>query len=45
MMAAARLQDLADRLPVIRGRYSFDVDLSRTTWSSNPPTSTISRTS
>ena len=32
MMAAARLQDLADRLPVIRGRYSFDVDLSRTTW-------------
>jgi len=32
MMAATRMQDLADRLPAVRGRYSFDVELSRTTW-------------
>ena len=32
MMGATCQQDLAERLPVVRGRYSFDVELSRTTW-------------
>ncbi len=32
MMAASRQQDLCERLPAVRGRYSFDVELSRTTW-------------
>ncbi len=32
MMARKRPPDLADRLPTVRGRYSFGVDLSRVTW-------------
>jgi UDP-N-acetylmuramate dehydrogenase len=32
MMAASRHESLAERLPVVRGRYSFDAELSRTTW-------------
>jgi UDP-N-acetylmuramate dehydrogenase len=32
MMAAERHTSLVERLPEVRGRYSFDVELSRTTW-------------
>ena len=32
MMANGRVADWLDRLPPVRGRYAFDVDLSRTVW-------------
>ena len=32
MMASSKMADWADRLPGVRGRYAFDVDLSRTVW-------------
>ena len=32
MMASSKMADWDDRLPRVRGRYAFDVDLSRTVW-------------
>ncbi len=32
MMASSEMAGWADRLPRVRGRYAFDVDLSRTVW-------------
>ena len=32
MMASSETADWAERLPRVRGRYAFDVDLSRTVW-------------
>ena len=32
MMATIRTTDWVERLPPVRGRYAFDVDLSRTVW-------------
>ena len=32
MMANGMMADWVDRLPRVRGRYAFDVDLSRTVW-------------
>ena len=32
MMASSEVAGWADRLPRVRGRYAFDVDLSRTVW-------------
>ena len=32
MMARSKMADWGDRLPRVRGRYAFDVDLSRTVW-------------
>lgn len=32
MIAQGKTMDLVERLPAVRGRYSLDVDLSRTTW-------------
>ena len=32
MMANSRTADWVERLPPVRGRYAFDVDLSRTVW-------------
>ena len=32
MMAKGKIADWVERLPDVRGRYAFDVDLSRTVW-------------
>ena len=32
MMANGKIADWVERLPSVRGRYAFDVDLSRTVW-------------
>ena len=32
MMANGKIGDWIERLPAVRGRYAFDVDLSRTVW-------------
>ena len=32
MIAHSQMADWVDRLPTVRGRYAFDVDLSRTVW-------------
>ena len=32
MMASSKMAGWVDRLPRVRGRYAFDVDLSRTVW-------------